>query len=107
VKRNILQAPEGGRREEMIFFTRIPKSLNDDGLKQKIGVGLFCLAVGEQPKAVETPDKEELATVRINLSGDAEKYFQQLEALYESKRALVRDALQIVQELPEHCRCNI
>ncbi|MBI9095260.1 MAG: hypothetical protein JEY71_10290 [Sphaerochaeta sp.] len=91
----------------MIFVIHIPKVLNTNTLKDKIGVGLFCLAVGEQPKAVETPDYAELACARINLSPDAEKYFLQLEPHYESRRALVRDALMIVQELPEHCRCKI
>jgi hypothetical protein len=91
----------------MEFVIHIPKILNTAELKQKIGVGLFYLAVGDQPKGAETPEFAELACARINLSADATKYFLQVESFYESRRALVRDALMIVQELPEHCRCNI
>lgn len=92
-------------KETMKIKVKIPKQLNCKKLKAGLSTGLYCLAIGES--AVGEVPTEDPITATLTLNKDGKKYFEELLPEFESQRALIREALAVVQELPEECRCTI
>ena len=92
----------------MKIYVKVPKKYAKRKYLDAIGMGLMDLALGAKVDPDEIPT-EEGVTQRLTLSPKGIEFWKILLPWYDgNKRKLVREALYLVAQEPEHClRCRI